>query len=130
MNGIRRSAALAAIGALALATTAIAGNTATSNDQAPKAAQTTERNMTAENLLRRFAGEWEGRLEMREDGRASISIVSISSKFNTSEDRFESVIQGFAFGMGIDRIAALRFGIQDIRIFYENDVRFLRQFAV
>ncbi len=40
------------------------------------------------------------------------------------------VWQGFAFGMGIDRIAALRFGIQDIRIFYENDVRFLRQFAV
>ncbi len=40
------------------------------------------------------------------------------------------VWQGFAFGMGIDRIAALRFGIQDIRIFYENDARFLRQFAV
>jgi len=38
--------------------------------------------------------------------------------------------QGFAFGMGIDRIAALRFGITDIRIFYENDMRFLRQFAV
>ncbi len=40
------------------------------------------------------------------------------------------VWQGFAFGMGIDRIAALRFGIQDIRIFYENDLRFLKQFAV
>ncbi len=40
------------------------------------------------------------------------------------------VWQGFAFGMGIDRIAALRFGITDIRIFYENDTRFLRQFAV
>ncbi|MCH7825383.1 MAG: phenylalanine--tRNA ligase subunit alpha [Acidobacteria bacterium] len=38
--------------------------------------------------------------------------------------------QGFAFGMGVDRIAALRYGINDIRIFYENDVRFLRQFAV
>jgi phenylalanyl-tRNA synthetase alpha chain len=38
--------------------------------------------------------------------------------------------QGFAFGMGIDRIAALRFGITDIRVFYENDMRFLRQFAV
>lgn len=38
--------------------------------------------------------------------------------------------QGFAFGMGVDRIAALRFGITDIRIFYENDARFLRQFAV
>lgn len=35
---------------------------------------------------------------------------------------------GFAFGMGIDRIAILRHGIDDIRLFYENDVRFLRQF--
>jgi phenylalanyl-tRNA synthetase alpha chain len=35
---------------------------------------------------------------------------------------------GFAFGMGIDRIALLRFGINDIRLFYENDTRFLTQF--
>jgi phenylalanyl-tRNA synthetase alpha chain len=35
---------------------------------------------------------------------------------------------GFAFGMGIDRIALLKFGINDIRLFYENDVRFLNQF--
>jgi len=36
--------------------------------------------------------------------------------------------QGFAFGMGVDRIAMLRYGIDDIRIFFENDVRFLEQF--
>lgn len=35
---------------------------------------------------------------------------------------------GFAFGMGIERIAMLKFGIDDIRKFYENDIRFLRQF--
>lgn len=35
---------------------------------------------------------------------------------------------GFAFGMGIDRICMLKHGIDDIRLFYENDVRFLRQF--
>ena len=35
---------------------------------------------------------------------------------------------GFAFGMGIERIAMLKYGIEDIRVFYENDVRFLRQF--
>ena len=35
---------------------------------------------------------------------------------------------GFAFGMGIERIALLKFGIDDIRLFYENDVRFLDQF--
>jgi len=35
---------------------------------------------------------------------------------------------GFAFGMGVERIAMLKYGIEDIRLFYENDVRFLRQF--
>ena len=35
---------------------------------------------------------------------------------------------GYAFGMGIERIAMLRLGIDDIRLFYENDVRFLNQF--
>ena len=35
---------------------------------------------------------------------------------------------GFAFGMGIERLAMLRFGINDIRHFYNNDLRFLRQF--
>ncbi len=36
--------------------------------------------------------------------------------------------QGFAFGVGIERIAMLRYGIEDIRNFYTNDLRFLRQF--
>ena len=35
---------------------------------------------------------------------------------------------GFAFGMGIERIAMLLYQIPDIRMFYENDVRFLEQF--
>jgi phenylalanyl-tRNA synthetase alpha chain len=35
---------------------------------------------------------------------------------------------GFAFGMGIERIAMLRYGIKDIRHFFENDIRFLKQF--
>ncbi len=35
---------------------------------------------------------------------------------------------GFAFGLGVERIAMRRYGVQDIRAFYENDVRFLRQF--
>src|SRR5436309_7808864 len=37
-------------------------------------------------------------------------------------------VQGFAFGMGVERIAMLKHGIPDLRIFYENDVRFLEQF--
>ncbi len=35
---------------------------------------------------------------------------------------------GFAFGMGVDRIAMLRYGIDDIRLLYDNDIRFLEQF--
>ena len=35
---------------------------------------------------------------------------------------------GFAFGMGVDRIAMLKYGVDDIRLFYENDMRFIRQF--
>ncbi len=37
-------------------------------------------------------------------------------------------VSGFAFGMGIERIAMLKFGINDIRLFFTNDLRFLRQF--
>lgn len=37
-------------------------------------------------------------------------------------------VTGFAFGMGVERIAMLRYGIDDIRLFYENDQRFLKQF--
>ncbi|MGJ8513339.1 phenylalanine--tRNA ligase subunit alpha [Carnimonas bestiolae] len=35
---------------------------------------------------------------------------------------------GFAFGMGIERLAMLRYGVNDLRMFYDNDLRFLRQF--
>ncbi|QKT02515.1 phenylalanine--tRNA ligase subunit alpha [Ectothiorhodospiraceae bacterium 2226] len=36
---------------------------------------------------------------------------------------------GFAFGMGVERLAMLRYGVNDLRLFFENDLRFLRQFA-
>jgi phenylalanyl-tRNA synthetase alpha chain len=38
-------------------------------------------------------------------------------------------VSGFAFGMGVERIAMLKYGIDDIRLFFENDLRFLRQFG-
>ncbi|HLW52875.1 MAG TPA: phenylalanine--tRNA ligase subunit alpha [Candidatus Angelobacter sp.] len=38
-------------------------------------------------------------------------------------------ISGFAFGMGVERIAMLKYGIDDIQLFYQGDVRFLEQFA-
>ena len=36
---------------------------------------------------------------------------------------------GFAFGMGVERLAMLKYGIDDLRVFYENDLRFLRRFG-
>jgi phenylalanyl-tRNA synthetase alpha chain len=36
--------------------------------------------------------------------------------------------QGFAFGLGLDRLAMLRYGVNDLRLFFENDLRFLKQF--
>jgi phenylalanyl-tRNA synthetase alpha chain len=38
-------------------------------------------------------------------------------------------VSGFAFGMGVERIAMLKYGIEDIRLFFQNDLRFLKQFA-
>jgi phenylalanyl-tRNA synthetase alpha chain len=41
----------------------------------------------------------------------------------------KEVYTGFALGMGIERVAMLRYGIRDLRLFFENDVRFLEQFT-
>ena len=37
--------------------------------------------------------------------------------------------QGFAFGLGVERLAMLRYGVNDLRLFFENDLRFLKQFS-
>lgn len=37
-------------------------------------------------------------------------------------------VSGFAFGMGVERIAMLKYGVDDLRLFYDNDLRFLKQF--
>ncbi len=39
-------------------------------------------------------------------------------------------VTGFAFGLGMERVAMLKYGVDDIRLFYENDLRFLEQFPV
>jgi phenylalanyl-tRNA synthetase alpha chain len=38
-------------------------------------------------------------------------------------------LSGFAFGIGVDRMAILKYGINDIQLFFQNDVRLLRQFS-
>jgi phenylalanyl-tRNA synthetase alpha chain len=40
------------------------------------------------------------------------------------------IYTGFAFGVGIERLALLKWGVEDIRLFYENDLRFLEQFPL
>ncbi len=50
---------------------------------------------------------------------------AVFSSVNYDTDTYS----GFAFGMGVERIAMLKYGINDIRLFFENDVRFLRQFV-
>ncbi|MFL2988252.1 phenylalanine--tRNA ligase subunit alpha [bacterium] len=42
--------------------------------------------------------------------------------------KYDSSLKGYAFGIGIERIAMLKYGITDIRLLYEGDIRFLRQF--
>lgn len=45
-----------------------------------------------------------------------------------SVDYDPEIYSGFAFGMGIERIAMLKYGVNDLRLFFENDLRFLKQF--
>jgi phenylalanyl-tRNA synthetase alpha chain len=39
------------------------------------------------------------------------------------------VFTGYAFGMGVERLTMLRYGVNDLRLFFDNDLRFLKQFA-
>ena len=59
--------------------------------------------------------------------KSSVQAWSIPNVFRAVGYDPEQV-SGFAFGMGIDRITMLRYGIDNIRLFYEGDLRFLRQF--
>jgi phenylalanyl-tRNA synthetase alpha chain len=46
------------------------------------------------------------------------------------DDRYDpEKVQGFAWGLGIERVAMLKHGVSDLRVFYENDLRFLEQFG-
>jgi len=63
-----------------------------------------------------------GWLEIMGCGMVHPAVFS-SVNYNTG------IYSGFAFGMGVERIAMLKYGINDIRLFFENDVRFLRQFV-
>jgi phenylalanyl-tRNA synthetase alpha chain len=63
----------------------------------------------------------DGWLEM---GGAGMVHPSVLKNVNIDSESF----QGFAFGMGADRLTMLRYGVNDLRLFFENDLRFLKQF--
>ena len=48
-----------------------------------------------------------------------------TSRFHLDPERYI----GFAFGSGLERLTMLRYGIGDLRLFFEGDLRFLKQFA-
>src|SRR6266513_1515056 len=70
------------------------------------------------SLTRRMGKEW---LEIAGCGMVHPQVFE-----NVGYD--PEIWTGWAFGFGIERIAMIRYGINDIRLFYENDLRFLRQF--
>ena len=65
-----------------------------------------------------FGGGW---LEM---GGAGMVHPNVLKKVGIDSERY----QGFAFGLGPDRLAMLRYGVNDLRLFFESDLRFLKQF--
>jgi phenylalanyl-tRNA synthetase alpha chain len=72
--------------------------------------------------------EWEnkgGQIRWLEIGGAGVVHPQVLRNGGIDPERYT----GFAFGMGLDRLAMLKFGVNDLRLFFENDLRFLRQFA-
>jgi phenylalanyl-tRNA synthetase alpha chain len=67
----------------------------------------------------------EGWIEMLGAGEVDPNVFEFVREHGYDPDRH----QGFAFGMGIERIAQLKHGVPDLRLFYENDLRFLEQFG-
>jgi phenylalanyl-tRNA synthetase alpha chain len=67
----------------------------------------------------------EGWIEILGAGEVDPNVYSY-----VDDDRYDpEKVQGFAWGMGIERIAFLKHGVSDLRLFYENDLRFLEQFG-
>jgi phenylalanyl-tRNA synthetase alpha chain len=73
---------------------------------------------SAQVHIRRPGGEW---LEIMGAGMVD-PVVLLEVGYDPER------VTGFAFGLGIERMAMLRYGIDDIRLFYQNDLRFLSQF--
>jgi phenylalanyl-tRNA synthetase alpha chain len=71
-----------------------------------------------------FAISWKGGwLEL---GGAGLIHPNILERYGIDTERYS----GFAFGLGIERIPMLQYGVDDLRLFLENDLRFLEQFPL
>ena len=71
--------------------------------------------------------EWErkdGEVQYLEIGGAGVVHPDVLRNGNIDPERYS----GFAFGMGLDRLAMLKYGVNDLRLFFDNDLKFLRQF--
>ena len=71
--------------------------------------------------------EWEnkgGKIKWLEIGGAGVVHPQVLRNGGIDPEKYS----GFAFGMGLDRLAMLKYGVNDLRLFFENDVKFLSQF--
>jgi phenylalanyl-tRNA synthetase alpha chain len=72
----------------------------------------------------------EGWLEVLGAGEVDPNVYSFVPTTERNDPGYDPErVQGFAWGMGVDRIAMLRHGIPDLRLFFDNDLRFLEQFG-
>jgi phenylalanyl-tRNA synthetase alpha chain len=72
----------------------------------------------------------EGWLEVLGAGEVDPNVYSFVATTDANAPGYDpEKVQGFAWGMGIERIAMLKHGIPDLRLYYENDLRFLEQFG-
>ena len=67
---------------------------------------------------------------MSEDGKwlEILGCGMVHPKVLENLDLDSEIYTGYAFGMGVERLAMLKYDIKDIRLFYENDLNFIRQF--
>ena len=56
-----------------------------------------------------------------------LPMIGFGQQTYVPDDNFEAYLE--SAGMGIERIAMLKYGVNDLRLFFENDVRFLKQFS-
>ena len=71
--------------------------------------------------------EWEnkgGKIKWLEIGGAGVVHPQVLRNGGIDPEKYS----GFAFGMGLDRLAMLKYGVNDLRLFFENDIKFLSQF--